>query len=576
MRLPGETMPSRSPTKEPIKVERLSAYYGKLRAVYDVSFSLKSGQTLALVGESGSGKSTIALALADALEGKVEGKIIRQGELAMVFQDPSTALNPVYTIGWQLLETIWVKLKLDEEAAYKKAISMLQEVGLPSPEIIFEKYPHELSGGQRQRAMIAMALVGDPEVLIADEPTTALDVTVQLEVLSLLKRLQKERGMALLLITHDMGVVEKMADRVMVLYAGEMVEEGSVDEVMKHPKHPYTEALIEASFLEVDDNGRLLAIEGSVPALGKEPSGCRFHPRCPYAFEKCLKEPVPLFKNVRCFLYEGDKRPPKQEGILRKESRYFQPLSEKDPILVVEHLSKRFPIYSGFFRGISGWSQAVDDVSFEVNRNEVVGIVGESGSGKTTLGKMIAGLIAPTSGVIKQNVPPQMIFQDPGTAMNPRHTIGEALIEPLLYWKLEPSPEEAKKKALSLLEKMGFGDEVFVRYPHEFSLGQKQRLAVARSLLLNPELIICDEPVSALDVSVQAQILNLFSELKSAYATSLLFISHDLNVVRFIASRVLVMKEGKIVESGTVEEVFERPKHAYTEKLIEGALLNAL
>jgi peptide/nickel transport system ATP-binding protein len=479
------------------------------------------------------------------------------------------------------MESIGLWLDLDLKAAYERALQVLREVQLPDPELIFNKYPHELSGGQRQRAMIAMAMVVDPKVLIADEPTTALDVTVQKEILELLKSLQKKRNMALLLITHDMGVVKQLADEVLVLYAGQGIESGPRDAVLFHPRHPYTQALIEASFLEVDEAGRLTPIKGSVPHLGEEPSGCRFHPRCPYAFDACKQVPPPFFTRgdtqVRCLLYaeEGD---PLQTEFARwsvKEKYQTAPpeSSRSEPILKVEKLSKRYPIYQGILRTAKGGVDAVKEASFEVYPNEIVGIVGESGSGKTTLGKMIAGLVTPTSGSITVNKPPQMIFQDPGAAMNPRHTVGEALIEPLLYHKLAINRQEAEAKVVELLEKIGFDHSIFHRYPHEFSLGQKQRLATARSLLLGPELIICDEPVSALDVSVQAQILNLFLDLKNTYLNSYLFISHDLAVVKFIASRVIVMEKGVVVEQGDVKTIFEKPAHPYTQKLINGCSL---
>ncbi|MCB1113427.1 MAG: ABC transporter ATP-binding protein [Chlamydiia bacterium] len=567
-------------SKPLLKVENLEAFYGSLQAVKEISFSLFPATTLTLVGESGSGKSTIALSIVNALEGAIKGKIEKRGKIAMIFQDPSSALNPVYTIGWQLMEAIQLKLELDEEAGYRRAIESLKEVQLQQPEAIFEKYPHELSGGQRQRAMIAMALVGNPDLLIADEPTTALDVTVQIEILKLIKRLQNERHMALLLITHDMAVVEKMADEVIVLYAGEKVEQGKVKDILYRPKHPYTEALIEASFLEVDQEGRLSPIKGNVPSLGQEPTGCRFHPRCPHVFETCKQEKVPLYSidkgSVRCFLFEGGIKRIDQPGIFKRETNFFQPQSEIDPLLTVDRLTKKFPLYHGAFRRVENYLEAVSEVSFQVNKNEVLGIVGESGSGKTTLGKMIAGLIEPTSGSFTLKKPAQMIFQDPGAAMNPRHTVGQALVEPLIYHKLAKNLDEAVEKALSLAKKMGFDSQFYNRYPHEFSLGQKQRLAICRSLLLNPELIICDEPVSALDVSVQAQILNLFLELKSMFSTSLLFISHDLSVVKYLCSRVLVMKSGKIVEAGTVQEIFENPQDEYTKHLIAGARYHGL
>lgn len=575
-------------TFEPIlKVENLSAFYGKKQALSGVSFALYPGKTLAIVGESGSGKSTIALALVGTLEGSALGDITFEGKkvvdplrgnrLQMIFQDPSAALNPVYTIGWQIMEAIGLWLDLDPKAAYARALEALREVQLPDPEVIFNKYPHELSGGQRQRAMIAMAMVVDPKVLVADEPTTALDVTVQKEILELLKTLQRKRNMALLLITHDMGVVKQLADEVMVLYAGQGIEVGSRDAVLYHPLHPYTQALIEASFLEEDASGRLTPIKGSVPHLGEEPSGCRFHPRCPYVFEACKSGAVPYYERggtqVRCLLYAHQEDPLPIKSPRGRFEATYRPEAINEPILKVEKLSKCYPLYHGLFRKRKGGVDAVKEVSFEVYRNEIVGIVGESGSGKTTLGKMIAGLVTPTSGTITLNKPPQMIFQDPGAAMNPRHTVGEALIEPLLYHHIVPDRASAEKKVLEIIEKMGFDRSLFHRYPHEFSLGQKQRLATARSLLLNPELVICDEPVSALDVSVQAQILNLLLDLKKSYSNSYLFISHDLAVVKFMASRVIVMEKGRVVEQGDVKTIFENPTHPYTQRLISGCSL---
>lgn len=577
---------SGSSRKEPIlSLKNVSAYYGNLKAVDNVSFDLYAGETLAIVGESGSGKSTLALTIVAAHPGRVEGKFtfqalqdpdlrkLRGKEISMIFQDPSSALNPVYTIGWQLLEAIHLHLDLSEDEAYNLAIKTLEEMQIRNAEEVFEKYPHELSGGQKQRAMIAMASVVNPQILIADEPTTALDVTVQKEILQLIKKLQKEKSMALLLITHDMGVMKEMADEVIVLYSGQAIEKGSKNQVLDNPLHPYTEALIEASFLEPGEDGKLGAIKGSVPSLGDEPSGCRFHPRCPFMWDKCIEQKVPFYENenrkVRCFLYEDTIPAKKIKQHEISKMPFYAASSITEPLLKVRNLEVDYPLYKGVFRRQSGVFKAVKGVSFEVFENEIVGIVGESGSGKTTVGRCLTGLITPSKGTIEMERPAQMIFQDPGGALNPRQTIGEALIEPLLYHSLVKTKAEADFKVVEILRKIGFDPTILGRYPHEFSLGQKQRLAIARSLLLNPNLIVCDEPVSALDVSVQAQILNLFLDLKKVFKMSLLFISHDLGVIRFIASRVLVMQAGEIVEQGTVKEIFENPQHPYTKRLLE-------
>jgi peptide/nickel transport system ATP-binding protein len=536
------------------------------RAVNDISFSVNKGEIVALVGESGSGKSVTSLAILQLLpqpparyaSGKIlfteneaptdllrlapaQMRSIRGAKIAMIFQEPMTSLNPVMRCGRQVMEALLTHQNISKAEAKQKTLRWFSRVQLPEPENIFDRYPHQLSGGQKQRVMIAMAMCCEPSLLICDEPTTALDVTVQKTILELIKSLQQEQAMGVIFITHDLGVVAEIADRVVILYKGEMVEQGSVTEVFRAAKHPYTKALI----------------------------ACRpaFHPK---------GERLPT---VSDFLDEKEPN----NAVRKAQSEY--PKNENSPVLQATNLSVRFPNKTGLFGKPQSFVTAVDDVSFSLFSNETLGLVGESGCGKTTLGRTLLRLVEPTSGNIyyngsditrlsktdvkrlRKNV--QLIFQDPYSSLNPRLTIGDAIAEPMLVTGIETSARERKKKVAELLEKVNLSQGMISRYPHEFSGGQRQRIVIARALALDPELVVCDESVSALDVSVQAQVLNLLNDLKKDLGLTLLFISHDLSVVRYMCDRIMVMKAGKVVESGEAEDVYQHPKSEYTRKLIE-------
>jgi len=561
---------------------------GMIHAVNDISFTLAKGETVGIVGESGSGKTVSALSLIRLIPqppGKITGgeilfnspssgtatvdlarcseneiRKIRGKDIAMIFQEPMTSLNPVFTCGEQLVECIRIHNRnISGREAKKRAIAFFDEVLLPGPENFFDAYPHQLSGGQKQRVMIAMAISCNPAVLIADEPTTALDVTVQATILSLLKKLRERYQMSLIFISHDLGVISEVADRVMVMYKGKFVEQGTISEVFIHPAHPYTKGLLAcrpsldnklhrlpviSDFMQVDSNGKVTEKETSVAAVLTS--------------------------------YQTDE---KQETSRKKQ------LYDQQPLLRVESLKTWFPARSEALTGKRQFIKAVDDVSFEVFPGETLGIVGESGCGKTTLGRTIVRLVEPTGGRViysgnditklnrqemrRQRKRVQIIFQDPYASLNPRISIGEALMEPMTVHDLHQDPRKRKEKALELLELVNLDPSHFNRYPHEFSGGQRQRVVIARALAVQPEFIICDESVSALDVSIQAQVLNLLNDLKKDFGLSYIFISHDLSVVKFMCDRVIVMKKGKIEESGTPEKIYLNPGSPYTKKLIE-------
>ena len=551
---------------------------GWFDAVKKISFEVKRGQTLGIVGESGSGKSITALSIMRLLEEKqtrINGEIVFDGiditqasekemrglrgnRIAMIFQEPMTSLNPVLTCGKQIIEAIILHRKLEKTEAKQQAISLFNEVQLPRPEIIFDSYPHQLSGGQRQRLMIAMALSCNPELLIADEPTTALDVTVQKTITDLLLKLKAERNMSLLFISHDLGVVSQVADEVLVMYKGNLVEQATVKNIFTNPQHPYTKGLLACrpsanhqlktlptigDFLKVDSNGELT---GTGLTL----------------------------QNVQeTFTY------PLVELTERKQLLYNQ-----QPILKVSNLCTWFPIKSGWFSSQKEYVKAVNDVSFEVFPGETLGLVGESGSGKTTIGRSILRLIEPTSGsvefngvdLLKLNATElrhmrrqiQIIFQDPYSSLNPRQTIGQLLMEPMQVHGLHGNDTNRKHKVLELLQRVNLLPEHFNRYPHEFSGGQRQRVVIARALALEPQFIICDESVSALDVSVQAQILNLLRQLQQDLGLTYIFISHDLSVIKHISDRIMVINKGQIEEIAEPNQLYHHPKTAYTQKLI--------
>ncbi|MBL0315500.1 MAG: ABC transporter ATP-binding protein [Flavobacteriales bacterium] len=542
-----------------------------VKAVSEVNISLKHGKTLAIVGESGSGKTVSSLCLMGLLDKRAaifdagnislskeligengEGKsvfqpgdsifqTIRGTGIAMIFQEPMTSLNPVMTCGDQITEMLRQHKGMSKTEARQRCVELFREVLLPDPEIIPDKFPFELSGGQRQRVMIAIAISCEPHVLIADEPTTALDVTVQKEILLLLKTLQQKHGMAMIFITHDLGVVKEIADDIVVMRRGEVVESGSANEVLYHPKHVYTQGLL----------------------------ACKPSP-------KHKDQPLPTLKeeNIQ----------PESSGN-KKQTPDFLP---DEKVLTVRELTKTYQINRGLFaKGKT--KAAVDAVTFDVQKGETIGLVGESGCGKTTLSRMLLGLIEPTHGQIQYrfhgreyDIPAkntrlpsslrkeiQIVFQDPYSALNPKHTIGFAITEPMAVFGLHESDIKRKSKAIELLERVGLKAEHFHRYPHEFSGGQRQRIVIARALACEPSFIICDESVSALDVSVQAQVLNLLNDLKRDFGLTYLFISHDLNVVYYMSDRIMVMQRGKIVEFGTAREVFFHPQNEYTQKLIQ-------
>ena len=542
--------------------------------VHGISYNLTQGRTLGIVGESGSGKSVSSLALmrllnerttritADSImlqgndiKGYSEDEMsnIRGGVISMIFQEPMTSLNPVYKCGFQVAEMIHQHEKnVTKDEARKRVVNLFKQVMLPRPEAIYDSYPHELSGGQKQRVMIAMAIACNPKILIADEPTTALDVTVQLEILRLLRKLQEETGMAVIFITHDLGVVAEIADDVVVMHKGEILEQGTVDQVLNNPQHPYTKGLLAC----------------------RPPMGIR------------LKR-LPIVQEFLDGKWAGgaDSLLSELQLSADERQRHLDKLYSQEPILSVSSIKTWYPLRKGVFSRVYSHVKAVDDVNFEVYPGETLGLVGESGCGKTTLGRSLLRLIEPTGGkVIFDGVEvtalkgkalrdfhrqAQIVFQDPYSSLNPRLTIGDAIAEPMRVHGVETDRHKCYQKVCELLEQVGLSAEAYNRYPHEFSGGQRQRVCIARSLILNPRLVICDESVSALDVSVQAQVLNLLNQLKAERNLTYIFISHDLSVVRFMSDRILVMYGGKPVELNDADQLFEHPQNPYTQKLID-------
>ena len=556
-----------------------------VKAVKGVSFTLNKGETIGIVGESGSGKSVTSLSamrLIPSPPGEITGgeiifhqndgkstdllkisedqmRMFRGNDIAMIFQEPMTSLNPVFTCGNQIVEAIILHQKLNKKQAKELTIKLFEEVQLPDPERIFSTYPHQISGGQKQRVMIAMAMSCQPSILIADEPTTALDVTVQKTILQLMQKLQKERDMGIMFITHDLGVIAELADKVVVMYKGDIVEQGNVWDIFTNPQHPYTKGLLAcrppldkrytflptvSDFMKVDENG--IIIENNVTVE---------------EFTKDLIIPT--------------------SGREKRQKELFT----KEPILQIKRLKTHFPIRNGFFGGISDYVRAVDNITFDVYPGETLGLVGESGCGKTTTGRTIIRLEEPTDGemiykgkdIAKMSAKElrefrkevQIIFQDPYSSLNPRMTIGNAIMEPMQVHGILANDEKRKKRVGELLERVNLDPSHFYRYPHEFSGGQRQRIGIARALAVNPKFIICDESVSALDVSVQAQVLNLLNELKKEFGLTYIFISHDLSVVKYMSDRMVVMQEGRIEELGDADQIYNNPGTEYTKKLID-------
>ena len=600
-----------------LQVDSLRTTFGSgdalVRAVDGVSFSIAPAETFALLGESGCGKSMTALStmrLVPEPAGRIsDGTIRLHGEdllalpevamrnvrgrrIAMIFQEPMTSLNPVLTVGEQISETLERHLGLRGGQAHQRVLALLDSVGIPDPARRYGEYPHQLSGGMKQRVMIAIALAGEPELLIADEPTTALDVTIQAQVLDLMRQLQKDMGMSILLITHDLGVVAEMADRVAVMYAGQIVEEASRENFFADPKHPYSRKLFE-SLPNMGKRGqRLAVIRGSVPSLATVFRGCRFVDRCDYAWETC-REQVPVWtpldagQGVRCHLHDPAQQPvpvPVEAPVAGTEKSAQPALIDGDELLRVEGLKVHFPIHKGLLRRVAHHVRAVDDVSFDIPAGRTLALVGESGCGKTTAGKGILQLIPPTDGVVRfngveltslgarelrrQRGELQIIFQDPFSSMNPRMMVTDIIEEGMITQDLGGSAVERAARVDQLLNQVGLSPELKHRYPHEFSGGQRQRICIARALAVEPKLIVCDEPTSALDVSVQAQILNLLKDLQDELGLAFLFITHDLSVVEYLAHEVAVMYLGRIVEQGSVEEVLNNPLHPYTRALL--------
>ncbi|MBL7752141.1 MAG: ABC transporter ATP-binding protein [Chitinophagaceae bacterium] len=553
-----------------LQVKNLSVAFatetGDKTVLQDISFVLSPGEVLAIVGESGSGKSVTALSILRLLPVPpariTQGQIIfspdqhesidlltadkqtmrsvRGGRIGMIFQEPMSSLNPVFTCGHQITEAIQTHYKVSKKEAKEKAIHWLERVKLPDPVSLYDRYPHELSGGQKQRVMIAMAMCGNPSLLICDEPTTALDVTVQKAILDLIRELQQETGMSVIFITHDLGVVAEIADRCLVMYKGKIVEENKTATLFADPQHPYTKGLLACRPVNHPKGKRLPVVSDFLSGLS------------------ALKTETP--------------------------TQITAPFVSTDLLLEVKNLEVHFRQSGGLFTKKQKTIKAVDGVSFDLRKGETLGLVGESGCGKTTLGRTLLRLIEPTAGQIiyqgkdlmqlkrKELLPyrkeMQLVFQDPYGSLNPRLRIGDALMEPLKVHQPGHNARQRKDQVVELLEKTGLTAGHFDHYPHQFSGGQRQRVVIARALILNPSFVVCDESVSALDVSVQAQVLNLLNDLKKEYGFTILFISHDLSVVHYLSDRILVMHQGKIVEAGEAEEVYLRPKEEYTRRLI--------
>ena len=616
-----------------LSVQNLKTYFrtpeGLAHAVDGISFDIKPNEIFALVGESGCGKSVTALSIIQLIAqpagfiadgaiyykgqditrlSEVEKRKIQGNDIAMIFQEPMTSLNPVFTIGDQISEAIQEHQNLRGTVARNAAIEMLDLVGIPEPVARYDEYPHQMSGGMKQRVMIAMALSCRPGLLIADEPTTALDVTIQAQILELIQRLQQELQMAVLLITHDLGVVANIADRVAVMYAGKIAEVGTWEQLYKTPQHPYTVKLLESTPARDKRGTQLHTITGRVPKATEYNDGCRFADRCPKVMDGCDNIAPMLHAvngsehNVACHLYnpeppfnatrtgstklrlETDEKDGKMEE-WKDGGKIAHPIFQSSNLqLQVKNLCVHYPIQKGIFKRTVGYVYAVDDVTLDIPRGKTLALVGESGSGKTSFGKAILQLGVPVEGDIvydgvniatttRQLMHPyrkrmQIIFQDPYASLNPRMTVGAIIQEGMQAHGMGTSGEERQARVAELMRRVGLSPDMVTRYPHEFSGGQRQRIGIARCLAVDPEFIVCDEATSALDVSVQAQILNLLKSLQVDFNLTYLFITHNLAVVEYFADEVAVMYLGRIVERGTTEEIFDSPKHPYTRALL--------
>ncbi|MBM3341920.1 MAG: ABC transporter ATP-binding protein [Betaproteobacteria bacterium] len=603
-----------------LQVENLHAEFttarGVVRAVQGISYSVRAGEVAALVGESGCGKSVSSLAIMRLLahNGRVrEGRVVFDGQdlltiseeamreirgrdIAMIFQDPMTSLNPVLTIGFQICEPLILHLKLAPDAARARALELLKLVGIPDAERRLDQYPHQFSGGMRQRVVIAIALACNPKLIIADEPTTALDVTIQAQILKLMKDLARDRNIALVVITHNLGIVARYADRVNVMYAARMAEEGAAHAVFAKPLHPYTAGLLRSvPRLDQPRGVKLETIDGAPPDLVALPPGCRFAPRCA-ARQAACEQALPDMAEVSAGRYtaclrsreiERDGPPALGLQAAAAGNAVHKTLNRDAPLVSARELKTYFDVSTGLkaFTSSHAVVRAVDDLSFDIYKGETVGLVGESGCGKTTVGRTLLRLEPSTGGVIRfggadvtlaqgdalknYRRKVQVIFQDPYSSLNPRITIGDAIAEPLLVYKLQPNKAAAQAKVRELLTQVGLFEYMASRYPHELSGGQRQRVGIARALAMQPEFIVCDEPVSALDVSIQAQIINLLEDLQKKYGLTYLFIAHDLAVVRHISDRVIVMYLGRVMEIADRDALYAEPLHPYTQALLE-------
>ena len=604
-----------------LEVENLHVHFvttrGVVRAVEGITYKVRPGETVALVGESGCGKSVSSLAIMRLLAkpaGRVVGgrilfegrnlldlteeqmREIRGRDIAMIFQEPMTSLNPVLTIGFQIMEPLLIHLNMSEAAARARALELLKMVGIPDAERRLDQYPHQFSGGMRQRVMIAIALSCNPKLIIADEPTTALDVTIQAQILKLMKDLSRDLGIALVVITHNLGIVARYADRVNVMYAARLAETGSAADVFARPLHPYTAGLLRSVPRLDQPRGRKLeTIEGLPPNLLDPPPGCRFAPRCLARRDACVAT-LPELVPVEPHRYSACIRAPEMARVgptglglqsARPEPPVAKRLDAAKPLLKVGDLRTYFDVSAGLqvFSRERAQVRAVDGLSLEVFPGETVGLVGESGCGKTTVGRTLLRLEQATGGSIvfegvdvtraagqqlkdyRRKI--QVIFQDPYSSLNPRMTIGEIIAEPMRVYKLVPHAAAARARVAELLKQVGLFEYMAERYPHELSGGQRQRVGIARALAMQPSFIVCDEPVSALDVSIQAQIINLLEELQSRYGLTLLFIAHDLAVVRHISDRVVVMYLGRVMEIADRDALYAEPLHPYTKALLD-------